>query len=378
MTTLSFYRIIVLIGLATTPCLAQTPADSTNWKLANSILFSRNDTTSIWRTGSVAISHAFRSAYNNRLLVTNKYNGSSTKVAYFSQNEPRLDLYPFPLDSTTVGIATLPTDSFQGVVINNYGNFKSGITFTDVHNSALEVNYSRGYPDSLGFRDGGNLQRGFVAKFAGSFSNNNRPYRTQNFDILNLRLFTDNNSDNQAIVDNFYVIRMENFRGNNANIIQNGWGIYMQPTQLKNYFGGNVGIGTTNVTNALTVHSTSDPLKLTGLQSTSSDSKLLSIDAWGVVHSVEKNNRSFLITTSATTLSDTYELYIHKGGDATYTLPPPSSRTGKTWRIVNIGTGTITLSVPFYEGKDQRTQILNAPNAHSYEIFSTGTEYVSF
>lgn len=353
-------------------------SQTSNWKMADSTAYNHEDSNAVWRSGSVAISHAFRSAYNNQLLVTGKYLGPSTKAAYFSQNEPRIDLASFPLDSTTVGIATSPYDSFQGVVVNNYGNFKSGVTFTDVHNSALEVNYNRGYPDSLGFRDGGLLQRAFVSKFSGSFANNGRPYRTQNFDIINLRLFTDNDVGNLAVVDNFYAIRMENFRGNNAGIIQNGWGIYMQPSQLKNYFGGNVGIGTTNVTHALTVNSTANPLKLTGVQTSATDTQLLSIDASGIVHSVEARKRSFVVTTSSTTLSDAYEVYVHKGGDVVYTLPAASDREGKTWRIVNIGTGTITLSIPFYEGKDLRTQILNVPTAHSYEIFSTGTEYVSF
>lgn len=353
-----------------------------NWKKNNSGMYNSNETDTVWRSGSVAISHAFTSPYSSRLMVTGKYDTLTSKGLYVSLNEPRYDLLatlPLPLDTATVGMATQPTSNYQVGVFNNYANFQAGKVFSDVHNSSLEVGFTRGFSEQMGFRDGGRLQRGFTSKFSASFGNNSRNYQTDNFDIINLRLFTGNEVGNTATVGNFYAIRMENFRGPNAAIIQNGWGIYMQPVQLKNYFGGAVGIGTTTVTNALTVAAAADPLKIMGVQNGATDEHLLTIDNEGVVHKnlVKNLPKTFLNTTTNTVLTDDYQIYIHKGGDAVYTLPPPATRTGKSWKIVNIGSGTLTLSVAFYEGSTVRTTILHESGGHSFELFSDGMVYIS-
>lgn len=350
-----------------------------NWFLKNSTANNTTKTDTVYRPGAVAISHAFKSPFNNRLMVTGLYGAENSRGQYISLNEPRTDLLIYPLATSTVGLATNPNANFQGLTVNNYANFQSGVTFTDVHNSSLEVNYQRGFADSLGFRDGGHLQRAATARFSGSFSNNNRAYQTDSFDLINLRLFTDNDAENTATIENFYALRMENIRGVNETIITNGWGIYMQPVLLKNYFGGNVGIGTTDVTNALTISATENPVKLLGLQNGNSDNKLLTIDNEGVVkeNAFHEIKSSFLNTSTNTTLSNDYAIYIHNGGNVDYTLPAPTTRTGKAWKIVNIGTGTITTSLPFYEGNETRNTIINKPGAYSVTLFSDGTKYIA-
>lgn len=367
-----FYLFLIIFHCLITYINAQS-----NWKIADSSSFSYADTNNIWRSGNVAISHAFRSPFIYKLLVTNKYDSLKAATAYFSLNEPRYDLQN--PDSTTVGLATNPNANYQGVVINNYANFKENTYFTDAHNSALEVNYNRGFSDILGFRDAGRLAKAASMKLAGSFGNNGRAYKNDSFDLLNLRFFTGNSANNLAEISNFYAIRLEDFRGVNPSIIKNGWGIYIAPTTIKNYFGGYLGIGTNNVSHALTVSANSDPVKITGLQDASNDTQILSIDNDGVLHKKAINSvqKRFLITMNDAMLDDLTDIYIHKGGNAIYTLPAASARTGKSWKIVNIGTGTLTLSVPFYEGNQSRNSILNVPNAYSYELFSDGSVYIS-
>lgn len=350
-----------------------------NWFLQNTTTNNSNQTDTVYRSGAVAISHAFKSPINSRFMVTGLYGTENSRGQYISLNQPRTDIGVYPLSTTTVGLATSPNANFQGLTINNYANFQSGVTFTDVHNTSLEINYQRGFPDSLGFRDGGHLQKAATARFSGSFSNNARAYQTDSFDLINLRLFTDDDEGNTANVENFYALRMENIRGNNEEIVTNGWGIYMQPTVLRNYFGGFVGVGTADVTNALTVSASENPIKLTGLQAGTGDNKLLTIDDDGVVkkNALREMKISFVNTTSNTTLSDENELYIHEGGDVIYTLPDPILRTGKSWKIVNIGTGIITTSQPFYEGNETRTSIINKSGAYRVTLFSDGTKYIA-
>jgi hypothetical protein len=60
-----------------------------------------------------------------------------------------------------------------------------------------------------------------------------------------------------------------------------------------------------------------------------------------------KSNLFFFNSISNTPLSDTYAIYIHEGGDATYTLPDSITRSGKSWKIINIGRGSITTDLPF-------------------------------
>jgi hypothetical protein len=55
--------------------------------------------------------------------------------------------------------------------------------------------------------------------------------------------------------------------------------------------GGSVGIGTISPTNKLHIYSTSDPLKLEGVQ-TSTDAELLTIDVSGVVHKISTSSIS--------------------------------------------------------------------------------------
>jgi hypothetical protein len=304
-------------------------------------------------------------------MVTGLYGAENSRGQYVSLNEPRLDIGIFPLSTSNVGLATSPSANFQGLTVNSYANFQSGVTFTDVHNSGLEVNYQRGFPDSLGFRDGGHLQRAATARFSGSFSNNDRAYETDDFDLINLRLFTDNDAGNIAKITNFYALRMEAIRGVNTDVLTNAWGIYMQPAILKNYFGGFVRIGTTDVTNALTVSSAENPLKLIGIQNGSSENKILTTNSDGIItkNAVHEIKSDFFTSTTDITLSDNYAIYIHEGNNVTYTLPAPSTRTGESWRIINIGTGAIITSLPFHEGDATRNTIINVNSELTFDKY---------
>ncbi|WP_428665503.1 hypothetical protein [Runella sp.] len=343
-----------------------------NWKTADTTLYNANDTAKIWRSGGVAISSWIRNPGNSKFLVTTPYIQKSTRGAYLSINEP--DWYEG--NPAKIGLATDTSSTYTGLVVNHFTNFKQGVYFKDVHNSSLESNFIRGTTDTLGFQDGGRLRNGYTARLSATFNNNGRPHVTDEFDLLNLRLFTGNTAGNIAEVTNFYGIRLDFIRGVNPAIIKTGWGVYIVPSILKNYFGGNVGIGTTNVTHALTVQAVSDPIKAVGLQE-GNDKQLVTVDVNGVLHKKSVAVTEFQVTYNNTTLSDDVQLYIHKGGTVTYTLPIPSLRAGKSWKIVNIGTGTITLSQSYYEGNALRTDILNVAGGYTREIFSDGTSYIA-
>lgn len=347
-------------------------AQSTFYK-ENTSTLSSLPADSVYRTGSVAISDTFQTPQNNKLFVSAKYDSTSNKGAFFVLN-PHLQS-----DDTSVpGLAEKVTESHITLVAQNFANFKDGVTFTDVHNSTAEFGFFRGITDNFGYRDGGDIAKAATLRLAGTFGNNGRDYKTTDFDLLNMRFFTSSTSNNTAKITNFYALRLEDFRGDSPGIITNGWGIYMQPAILKNFFGGMVGVGTNNVTNQLTVSASSDPVKIVGL-SAAQDKSLVGIDENGVLHrqSTQNLNSNFANTSSNTTLSDEFFLYIHEGPDATYTLPAANLRTGKTWKIVNIGTGQITLSQPFYEGDMLRNTILNKAGLYTVELFSDGVKYIA-
>jgi hypothetical protein len=65
-------------------------------------------------------------------------------------------------------------------------------------------------------------------------------------------------------------------------------------------------------------------------------------------------NENFLNITSDITLDNATYLYVHKGTNATYTLPAASNRAGKTWKIVNIGSGMITFTKKYFEDNDEK------------------------
>lgn len=327
----------------------------------------------VYRTGNVALSDVLTAPDNNRLAITSKYYSTNNKAAYFALNQ-----FLPGFDSTKLGLASTSEANFSVLVANHYANFKSGITFSDKHSSAGEFNFNRGGPEAYGFRDGGTLSKAAAVRVTGGFGNNGRPYTTTDFDLVNLRLQTSTVSENAASITNFYAIRMENIQGVNSGIVQNGWGVFMQPSQLKNYFAGKTGIGTTAVTHALTVHASEDPVKFSGIQK-AVDKELLGIDTEGVLHkqSFQDSHHQFFVTSSNQTLTDDYYLYIHKDGNAVFTLPDPSTRTGKTWKIVNIGTGVITLSQAFWEGDQERVTISSKSGADAYTIFSDGSTYIA-
>lgn len=364
-----------LVGLLSLPfgTLAQS-----NWKkAADSTQFNLNDTAKIARSGAVAISQQHRHPLKNMLLVSARYDSLLSRGLFVGINEPRYDL-DTP-DSTAVGLIVRPQDSAQGLIVNNYANFKTGVTFPDVHTSVGEFNMFRGFPDSLGYRDGGQVAKLATLKVSGTFGNNARSYKTTDFDLINLRLFTSNDAGNLAKIENFYGLRLEGFRGINPDIIHNGWGIYIAPSQLKNYFSGSVGIGTTVIAHALTVASPADPIRVTGLQHAADDADVLTIDAQGVIHkkSLPPARRDFVTTAGDTVLAPEIAMYLHRGGDAQFTLPPAAHRKGQSWRIVNVGSGTITLSEPFCVGNESRYLILNSPGQCAYELFSDGELYIS-
>lgn len=72
-----------------------------------------------------------------------------------------------------------------------------------------------------------------------------------------------------------------------------------------------------------------------------------------------------------------YAIYIHEGNNVTYTLPTPSTRIGKSWKIINIRTGVIITSLPFHEGDTTRSTIINKSGPYSYTLFSDGTKYIA-
>lgn len=347
---------------------------NSNWKKDTTQIFNHDDSTVIWRYGGVAVSHAFNSPYNSKFMVTDKYRSINNRGMYVSINEP-LGVN----DTTTVGQAADTQEAHNVFVANHYANFKPNTSFTDVHTSTAEFNFFRGISDSVGFRDGGTLSKAAVVKLSGTFGHNGRNYRNTEFDLLNLRFFTDQNSGNPALIDNFYGIRFEDFRGVNTSMIIKGWGIFIKPAILNNFFGGKVGIGTQDVTHALTIDAVSNPLKVKGLATTVSPTSILVVNADG---EVSKSNladqvRSFQITNTDATLVDAIEIYIHKGGNATYTLPAASTRTGKIWSISNVGSGTILLNIPFYDGNETRNSIINKSGANKFVLFSDGTDYIS-
>lgn len=350
---------------------------SQNWFKADSLVLNNNATDTIWREGPILISEYLKNPRNNKLAVISKYDSTNNRGIFVALNEPT-DWLNGDGDSTRVGKATAENNNYTALIANNYANFKGETDFTDVHNATAEFNYLRGMPDYYGFRDAGHLERSATLRLSGSFGNNGRDYLNDNFDILNLRFFTSNIPGNLAQITNFYALRMEDFRGVNTSMITNGWGIYIKPSILNNYFGGKVGIGTASVTNALTVNAPTDPLKVTGIQP-GNDLMLLSQDASGVVHSkdVSSLNQNFLSVTADVTLSNDYFLYVHNGGNATYTLPAAASRVGKTWKIVNVGTGIITFSMPFKQGDETRNTLLNKSGHYSIELFSDGVNYIA-
>lgn len=355
-------------------CTGNLFGQVSNWKKDTTQIYNNDDSTVIWRYGGVAISHAFNSPYNSKLMVTDKYRTINNRGIYVSVNEP-LGVN----DTTTVGLATDTQEAHNVFVANHYANFKPNTNFTDVHTSTAEFNFFRGISDSVGFRDGGTLAKTAVVKLSGTFGNSGRTYRNTEFDMLNLRFFTDQSAGNPAIIDNFYGIRFEDFRGVNTSMITKGWGIFIKPTILNNFFGGKVGIGTQDVTHALTIDAVSNPLKVKGLATSSSPSSIMVVNAAG---EVSKSNladqvRSFQVTVADATLIDTIEIYIHKGGNANYTLPAPGTRTGKTWSISNVGSGSITLNVPFFDGNETRNTIINKAGANKFVLFSDGTDYIS-
>ena len=352
-----------------------------NWNKVNTTLVNDNVTDSVWRSGSVLISEYYRNSFNNKFGIVTKYDSTNNRAAFFSINEPD-DYFNQDGDSTRVGLALNPTENHTALVANNYANFHGSVVNTDVHNSTAEFNYFRGFPEALGYRDGGSMTRAATLRLSASFKNNGRMYSNNQFDLLNLRFFTGNSAGNLAKIENFYGVRLEDFRGLNLGLIENGWGIYMQPNILSNYFGGKVGIGVEKPTAALEIASDSlNPLSLSGLRvdMPGTDLNMLSIDAAGVVHSksLQSLNENFMNVTADITLDDATYLYIHKGSAANYTLPPANTRLGKTWKIVNIGTGIITFSEAFSEGDSLRNTLLNKAGAYSLELFSDGTKYIA-
>jgi hypothetical protein len=498
-----------------------------NWFKDTTNLYNFSAENRMWRSGDVAISPRYKFPNASKLQVLDDYNRRFNRAAYFSLNEP---VWNYKNDTTKIKVEEDTTTSHTTVVINQYANYKEGKRFRDVHNSALEVNMFRGIRDSLGFQDGGNLDKNATVKLSATFNNNGRAYQNTEFDIINLRLFTGSTANNTAIINNFYALRLEDFRGLNPQIIQNGWGIYMKPALLKNYFGGAVGIGTDNISHKLTIEATSNPLKITGLAQvdTVQAKSVLAVDASGSVNKigirdlmpifpstvdslkvrqrigVGTNNLSHAVNIVATekplrieglskvdtiqnkdvlsigtdgsvnklnltsllrnknaevlhiskemvigdsnlavspyilsinatekplkikglavqdtstakevlsinqdgevskvafssfaqkTINPVYtfsthtqdtvlvisekEVFIHKGAEAYYVLPDPASCPGKAWRIINVGTGSITLNYFFKDGSDQRKSIVPSPGASKFMIMSDGTEYIA-
>lgn len=352
-----------------------------NWNKVDTTEVNNNVTDTVWRSGPVLISDYYKNPQNNKFGVVARYDSTNNRGAFISLNEPD-DYFNTDGDSTRVGLVLNAGEHHAALVANNYANFHESFSNTDVHNSTSEFNYFRGFPDYYGYRDGGAMTRAATLRLSGSFGNNGRAYSNNQYDLLNLRFFTSNTPGNLATITNFYAVRMEDFRGVNVDLIENGWGVYMKPNVLDNYFGGKVGIGVDSPTAALSIVSdTLNPLSLSGLKTDTAgtDLALMSVDAAGVVHSksLQSLNENFMEVLAAITLDDDTFLYVHKGGDVVYTLPAANTRIGKTWKIVNIGTGSITFSESYYEGNELRDTLTNKAGAYSIELFSDGTNYIA-
>ncbi|WP_341228479.1 hypothetical protein [uncultured Arcticibacterium sp.] len=369
------FKLLSLVLLISVACQAQ------NWNKVDSVTPNSNVTDTVWRSGPVLISDYLTNPSNNKFGVVAKYDSTNNRGIFISLNEPD-DYTNEDGDSTRVGLVLDAGESHAALVANNYANFHESVANTDVHNSTSEFNYFRGFYEGYGFRDGGAMERAATLRLSGAFGNNGRAYSNNQYDLLNLRFFTSSTPDNLATITNFYAVRMEDFRGVNVDMIENGWGIYMKPNVLDNFFGGKVGIGVDSPTAALSIVSdTLNPLSLSGLKvdTAGTDLSLMSVDAAGVVHSksLQSLNENFMEVLAAITLDNDTFLYVHKGGDVIYTLPAANTRTGKTWKIVNIGSGSITFSESYYEGNETRDTLTNKAGAYSIELFSDGTNYIA-
>jgi hypothetical protein len=348
-----------------------------NWNKLYSTA-NNNVTDTIWRNGPIMISDYMANSQNNKVGMVAKYNSTDNRGLFITLNEPDW----FNRDGDSLRVAKYSTANHISLVASNYANFDASIDITDVHNSTAEFSYTRGLSDLLGFRDGARMERAATMRLVGVLGNNERAYSNNQFDLLNLRFFTSQSDANYSKIDNFYEVRLEELIGNNYQIIDKGWGIYMQPKILNNYFGGKVGIGIELPTAALSIVSdTLNPLIVSGLKNDAActDIKLLSVDNAGVVHakSLQSLNENFLSITLEISLDDVTYLYVHKGPNATYTLPAASTRAGKTWKIVNIGSGIITFTENYLEGDSMRNTLLNKSGNYSLELFSDGTNYIA-
>lgn len=80
--------------------------------------------------------------------------------------------------------------------------------------------------------------------------------------------------------------------------------------------------------------------------------------------------------TGAYTILATDYVVLHTGGAVTWTLPDPTTCAGRTYRLLNQGTGSITLSrnVRISSGATSNT-LLNTAGTNFYEILSDGSEW---
>ena len=81
--------------------------------------------------------------------------------------------------------------------------------------------------------------------------------------------------------------------------------------------------------------------------------------------------------TNAYTILATDYVVINTGAAATWTLPDPTACAGRTYRLLNQGTGNITLSrtVRTANGGSTTTNLAFAAGSNFYEILSDGTEW---
>jgi hypothetical protein len=85
---------------------------------------------------------------------------------------------------------------------------------------------------------------------------------------------------------------------------------------------------------------------------------------------------SYRSGTGAYTLLATDYVVLNTGGAATWTLPDPTACAGRTYRLLNQGTGSLTLSrtVRTASGTTSTTLVVTA-GSNFYEIMSDGTEW---
>ena len=280
----------------------------------------------------------FRSERNAELLTGRTYDIAPAGVSgltVYAWDSVHAGLYGSVGYGATTTTGNITYNSGNDLAHSNYSIFGKFDTWPDV-----TVNTSNVFKTFNGWYAlyGGYLDAG--AK-SGSTMDRFMFYTAGGFRYYNSNLYL-NISDAMGL----YVAPMKSaFTG-----ITRGWGVYQEGSQDNNYFGGDIGIGTTAITNSLHVSASTDPVRIVGL-SASTDTSLVTIDGNGVLHT--------FLTTNLVTL---YRSNGALGGNrlvnlVSYALSFSSSTQPNTLMLSggNVGIGTTVSSYKLDVGGTVRT-----------------------